>query len=165
VPGTSSNPLYNSSGAVGASTGLKLGASTITATKDAVTAVSTDTTLGDHNIVIVTVGSSTDKTMTLPAASTTTVGHYRVYVADTGTKGIIIAPNGSDTLNGVNAATAALTGQFQGYDITWVSTTGWRVEYAVTVTVAGSATGKKVLCIDPTTYKLYISSTAVDCSN
>lgn len=124
--GSTGSVQYNAAGAFGGSTGLKVDGTTVVARKDKVTAISSNTALGDHNIVYVTVGAG-GVTVTLPSAASTTVGKYDIIIADTGTGNLTLSPNGSDTLNGVNASKAR-TGRYSGYIVTWLSTTDWLVE-------------------------------------
>lgn len=114
---------YTGTNTVDDSTAMTLDGTDILTKKDKVTAVSADTTLGAHNIVYCSPGA-TNKTMTLPAASSATTGYYRVIKADSGAGACLVAPNGSDTLNGVNAAQAAYT-QWSQVEVTLVSSTNW----------------------------------------
>jgi hypothetical protein len=116
---------WTSATAIQGSTALTTDATTVLTRKDKVTAVSVDTTLGAHNIVYCTAGA-TNKTMTLPAGSSTTVGFYRVIKADTGAGACVVMPNGSDLLNGINGSKAA-TVQFAAVEATLVSPTNWHV--------------------------------------
>lgn len=106
---------YNGTGTtVGGSSGLQLSTTAIKTKKDEVTLISTNTTLGQHNIVGCTSGSGT-VTSTLPSASSTTVGEYTVTKVDSGVGTCDVARAGSDTLNGL-AGSISLTRQ-------WDSTT------------------------------------------
>jgi uncharacterized membrane protein len=86
--------------------------------------------LGAHNVVYVTT-STTDRTMTLPAASSATVGKYLIIKADNASGDVLLAPNGSDTLNGVNGTTG-ITNQYESMEVTLVSSTEWQVIKTVT---------------------------------
>lgn len=77
-----------------------------------VTPVSANYTLLPTDYYVpVTTGSSANITVTLPACSATPVGGmpvnigqtYLIKKVDTGTKAVIIAPNGTDTIEGTNA--------------------------------------------------------------
>jgi len=134
-------PYYAAPGGVlSPSTAQTLSASSILTRKDAVTAVAVNTTLGAHNVVQVTVGSS-GVTLTLPAAATTTVGSYRLIIADTGVGLLTLAPTGTDKLNGVNAPLTK-TGQYRGFEALWLSATdGWYVRPLTTVEATGGGSG------------------------
>jgi hypothetical protein len=124
--GSGGQAQYNSAGALGGTSGLTVNATDVLSRKDNVTALSANTTLGTHNVLAMTVGSG-GVTLTLPAASTTTTGTYKAVIVDTGTGTLTLTPNGSDTLNSVNAP-LTVKGQNNGFDIRRVSSTGWSVE-------------------------------------
>jgi hypothetical protein len=132
-------PYYAAPGGVlSPSTAQTLSASSILTRKDAVTAVAVNTTLGAHNVVYVTVGAS-GVTLTLPAAATTTVGSYRLIIADTGVGLLTLAPTGADKLNGVSAPLTK-TGQYRGFEALWLSAAdGWYVRPLSTVEAAGGS--------------------------
>jgi hypothetical protein len=107
--GVSGGPVtyYPSSGTtVDDSTGLWLSNTAILGSMPQVTAVSTNTTLGVHNVIACTAGS-TNKTMTLPAAATTSVGVYRVMKVDNGAGACVVAPASGELLNNVTNGTLA----------------------------------------------------------
>jgi hypothetical protein len=124
--GSDSYAQYKSSTSFAGTSGLKLDGTTIIALKNKVTAVSTNTTLGDHNFVAATVGAG-GITVTLPSAASTTVSRYTIAIVDAGVGNLTLAPNGTDKLNGVNASKVR-TGQFSGYTVDLVdSSNGWWV--------------------------------------
>jgi hypothetical protein len=124
--GSDGNTQYKSGAAFAGSTGMNLDGTTILSVKNKVTALSTNTTLGAHNVIAATVGAG-GITLTLPAAASTTVGHYSIVIVDTGTGNLTLAPNGTDKLNGVNASKAR-TGQFGGFQVDLIDgTNGWWV--------------------------------------
>lgn len=108
--GATSQTQYNNTGAFAGSTGLMLDATTILARKDHVTPLNTNTTMGVHNVLTCTAGA-TDKTFTLPAASSTTLGQvYRLIKVDSGIGACLFAPAAGERINGiVNGTKSALT--------------------------------------------------------
>jgi hypothetical protein len=139
TPGGSNTQVqYNNSSAFAGSSGITLDATSILNRLDKITAVSTDTTLSTHNVVHVTT-SSTNKTMTLPAASSSTIGRrYEVVKVDSGSGALVLAPAGTDTLNGVNSSLSATT-QWAGFVVTGATSTGWYVEHLITAVNLASA--------------------------
>lgn len=123
--GSSGQVQYNNASAFGGSSGLTLNATTITGSQQRATTMSSSITLSttDGPLIACTAGATT-KTATLPAASTSTQGHFRLLKVDTGAGACSLAPNGSDTINFVNGAKNATTqGSFVEVDLT--SSTNW----------------------------------------
>lgn len=99
---------------------------TVTAESASYTALATD------YYIPVTTGSSANKTITLPACISTPVGgmpinvgqRYIIKKVDSGTKAVIVAPNGTDTIEGTNA-----NAQFGGATSSTVSDTAGQYSY------------------------------------
>lgn len=81
------------------STGITLSATKLLSTYHATTTISTNTTLGDANIIRCVASGST-VTLTMPSVATTTTGHYTI-VKDDATGICQVARAGSDTFNGL----------------------------------------------------------------
>jgi hypothetical protein len=106
------------------STGLTLDGNSVVTVSPHVTAVSANTTLGAHFIVYVTTGS-TNRTITLPGASSLSGRRYTILKADSGTGVLTLAVTGSDTLNGIASDTKSVGTRNEGFEVNWVSTSGW----------------------------------------
>lgn len=101
--------------AVGPSTAMTMDGTDILTVKHKVTNIAVDTTLGAHNMVICTSGSSTI-TATLPSANTTTVSRYTLVKGDSGTGICRLARAGTDTFNGL-AGPITLTRQYDSVTV------------------------------------------------
>lgn len=117
---------YTSVGTVvGGSTAVTMDATDIKTRKDKVTNLTGNNTLGAHNYVCVTTSAAT-ATQTLPAASSTTVGHYTIEKCDSAVQNVCVAPAGADTLNRI-AGTKCISNQNERLDVDLDTTTNWNV--------------------------------------
>lgn len=89
------------------------------------TSVNLAITSADFSVYVTT--GATNKTITLPAATGLPGQFFHITKADAAGGGVILAPAGTDTINGVNAATAANVIPHGGFDVLWESNTGWVV--------------------------------------
>jgi hypothetical protein len=114
------------------SNALRMDATSILSLQTRTTTMAANDTIdpADGPIIACTAGA-TDKTATLPLASSTSQGWIRLVKVDTGAGACILAPSGADTLNGVAASKSATT-QWSYVEVWRRSTTDWFVAQAVT---------------------------------
>lgn len=124
--GSSAQGQYNNGGSFAGSSGLTLNGTSILTRNDAVTTVSTDTTLGAHNVVVATTGTGA-VALTLPSAATTTVGQYVVVKGDDTLGELRVLPNGADLINGLNGFVSTQA-RASGFRLTRLSSTAWLAE-------------------------------------
>jgi hypothetical protein len=112
--------------------GLRLDATSIISLQARTTTMAANDAIdqADGPIIACTAGA-TDKTATLPLASSTSQGWIRLVKVDTGAGACLLAPSGGDTLNGVAASKSATT-QWSYVEVWRRSTTDWFVAQAVT---------------------------------
>jgi hypothetical protein len=125
------------------STGLRLDGANVLTLQARTTTMAADIALlgtSDGPIIACTAGG-TSTTARLPVASTTTQGFFRLVKVDAGAGACVLAPNGSDTLNGVNASKSATT-QWSYVEVWRRSTTDWQTIAGVTsINLATDVTG------------------------
>ena len=128
------------------STGITLTATRLRTRYDQVTAISANTTAGSDNVFACTAGAS-DKTVTLPAAASSTVGHYSLVKVDTGAGHCLFAPATGERINGVVNGTASADTQSASVDVTLVDATtpNWQAVSSVTNGARVIASGTKAL--------------------
>jgi hypothetical protein len=114
------------------SSALRMDATSVLSLQARTTTMAANDTIdpADGPIIACTAGA-TDKTATLPLASSTSQGWIRLVKVDTGAGACLLAPSGGDTLNGVAASKSATT-QWSYVEVWRRSTTDWFVAQAVT---------------------------------
>lgn len=86
-----------------------------------------DVTLGTHRCVYLSAGNTNRLVNLPPAADGVNARIYDVSKIDTGTGTMTLTPNGTNTLNGINAS-VSVANRSQGWHIIEESATGWRLE-------------------------------------
>ena len=100
---------YSGANTLGPTSGLKLdGVSLLALRPHVTTIINANLTLADHHTILCNAGAL-DRTMQLPAASTTTVGYYKVIKSDAGVGACKVTRAGSDLINGSTASADAAT--------------------------------------------------------
>lgn len=123
VPPASQIVWSDGTGTVGSS-GQAMDSTSIVSQKHKVTAIGTSSALGLHSVVLVT---ALPITLSLPPASTTTAGRYKIIITTSSGSNLTLAPTGNNTING-STTPLTVTGLYSGFDVIWLGTTGWYVE-------------------------------------
>lgn len=132
APGGAAGTVQYNAGALGGTTGLTVDGTNLLSLQARTTPMNANDTIdpADGPIIACTAGA-TNKTATLPSAATTTQGWIRLLKVDSGVGACLLAPGGSDTLNGA-AATKAATTQWSYVEVWRRSTIDWHAQTGVT---------------------------------
>jgi hypothetical protein len=139
--GSDTQAQYNNAGVFGGSSALLLNATDLTGVNAKATTMNANLTIGINDGPIITCTTAgTTRTATLPSASGTR-GWFRLVKGDSAAGDCVLAPNGTDTFNGVAASKAAITKD--SYIEVWKrSSTDWHAFVGVTsVSITSDVSG------------------------